>query len=391
MRKLAFALFAVWAACMLMWSAAHAATTACGEAASYKVDLPGAPMGVVPSRDGKAVYVALNATNPSQMNGVAVLHCNSGRYSVARVYRLESQPTVLALTHDEKTLVVPDDNYIAFLDTKMLEDSSADPLAGYVEDIPGDDSGAVYAAVSPDDRYALIAEEQSGMLTVIDLSRIRAKPAGRDAIAAEFLIGNAPVALVYSKDGIHVFATVQIALNRTKWEQHCNPESGSASDPKEREGAVVVLDAARLVSDKEKSIVAYVPAGCHPVRAALTPDGNALWVSARKSNLAIAFDTAALVRAAPDARIGQVTVGPAPVPIVVSASGKHVLVGNSNRFNGANTDSSIDIIDAKQRVVVGHLKTGAFPRQFARSADGSTIFLSNYGSSSLSVIDATSL
>ncbi len=348
-------------------------------------------MGIVPVPDGRTVFVALNATNPSQINGIAVLHCQRGRYAVSRVYRMESQPTIPALTHDGKMLVVPDDNYIAFLDTKILGESDGDALLGYVEDLPGDDGGAIYAAVSPDDRYALVAEEQSGTLTVIDLSRVRSKPAGRDAIAAEILIGNAPVALVYSKDGRHLFATVQIALNRTKWEEHCKPESGSQNDPRAREGAVVVLDAARIVSDKEKSIVAYVPAGCHPVRAALTPDGNALWVSARQSNLAIAFDTAALVNASSNARIGQVSVGPAPVPIVVSASGNHVLVGNSNRFNGPTAASSVDIIDVKQKAVVGHLKAGAFPRQFATSPDGSTIFLSNFGSSTLSIIDATSL
>ncbi|HET9393663.1 MAG TPA: hypothetical protein VFO29_09135 [Candidatus Rubrimentiphilum sp.] len=367
------------------------AQPACRIDRSYDIALPGHPQGISVTADG-TLFVALNATKPSEENGIAVLACHARHYELKRVFQLEHQPNVLALTHDGKMLVVPDDNFIAFIDTRKLRSGTGQPLLGFIEDIPGDDGGAVYATVSPDDRQALVAEEGAGTITVIDLQRVRAGKFDRAVIGADILVGSAPVTLAYAKDGKYVFATVQRALPGKNWEATCNPQSGSATDPKERPGAVVTLDASRLVTDKDGAIVSYVPAGCHPVRAALSPDDSRLWVSARASNKVFSFSTDDLRGNAANPQSVQVLVGPAPVPIIVTASGKHVLVGNSNRFNAApSSQTPIDVIDAKTGQVAMHLRSGEFPRQFAISPDGSTIFVSNYGSDSISLLDARSL
>ena len=285
----------------------------CSTGASYSVAVPGAPMSVVPLPDERTAFVSLNATNPRQQNGIAVLACVAGRFRVRRVIALESQPTFMGLTHDATTLIVPDDSFIAFIDVRRAVSGRRDAVLGYIEDIPGDDGGAIYAAVSADDRYAFVSEEQSGKLTVIDLRKLRSSRYSRTAIVAEFLIGNAPVALVPSRDGKYLFVTVQRALKRYDYPKTCKPERPSQADaPDESPGSVVTIDVAKAAHDPSHAIVSNIVAGCHPVRAALTPDGRTLWVTARKSNAVLAFSTAKLIAGDDRAKIAEVAVGTAP-------------------------------------------------------------------------------
>ena len=131
-------------------------------------------MSAVATPDEQTVFVSLNSTDPRKLNGVAVLRCAGGRYRFERTIPLEGQPTIAALTDDGKMLVVPDDSFIAFVDVERALPGVGDPISGFIEDVPGDDGGAIYAAISPDDCFAFVAEEQSGKLTAIDLQKVRA-------------------------------------------------------------------------------------------------------------------------------------------------------------------------------------------------------------------------
>jgi DNA-binding beta-propeller fold protein YncE len=370
-------------------SAAPNGARVCGTASLYDVAVPGAPFSAVATADEKTVFVSLNATNPRQQNGIGVLACAAGRYHFARMIPLESQPTIMAMTHDGRMLIVPDDSYIAFIDVRRAITGSGDPLLGYIEDVPGDDGGAVYAAVSPDDKYAFISEEQSAKLTVIDLRKLRTSHFAHASIVSEFLIGNSPVALVFSRDGKYLFATVQEALNKYAYAKTCKPEGRprpGAAD--ESPGSVVTIDVAKAVGDPDHAIVSDVVAGCHPVRAALTPDGATLWVSARASNAVLAFSTAKLLAGDASAKLAEVAVGAAPVPVYVTPDGTYVLAGNSNRFGqGRAGDQEAVVIDTRSNAVAGRFHVGKFPRQFTQTRSGSTIFLSNYGSNTVTVID----
>ena len=270
--------------------------------------------------------------------------------------------------------------------------ATGDPISGFIEDVPGDDGAAIYAAISPDDRFAFVAEEQSAKLTVIDLQKARASGTiAHDDIVSEFLIGNAPIALVFSKDGRYLFATVQVALKRYGFAETCEPEMASAA-ANEAPGAIVTIDVAKAVSDPNHAVVSSVAAGCHPVRAALSPDGATLWVTARKSNAVLAFSTEKLLAGSAGAQIAAVKVGSAPVPIIVTADGKYVLAGNSNRFGQAPAgNQELVVIDAHTHVVVGRIPVGIFPRQLTETQSGSTIFLANYGSNTITVLDPTAI
>ena len=130
----------------------------------YDVAVPGAPMSATATPDEQTVFVSLNSTEPRQINGIAVLRCTDGRYRLQRVIPLESQPAIAAFTHDGKMLVVPGMQMPSLHSSTSSARCPAtrNPVSGFIEDVPGDDGAAIDAAVSPDDRFAFVAEEQSG-------------------------------------------------------------------------------------------------------------------------------------------------------------------------------------------------------------------------------------
>jgi DNA-binding beta-propeller fold protein YncE len=69
-----------------------------------------------------------------------------------------------------------------------------------------------------------------------------------------------------------------------------------------------------------------------------------------------------------------------------------VLAGNSNRFAQAGAgNQDLVVIDAHRHVVVGAIPVGTFPRELTQTRSGSTIFLANYGSNTITVIDPTAI
>lgn len=125
---------------------------------------------------------------------------------------------------------------------------------------------------------------------------------------------------------------------------------------------------------------------------AISPDGRDIYVTARGANQVLAFDTAKLISDPSNARIGAIGVGPAPVPISCIQGGKILIVGNSNRFAAdSNKPQTLSVIDASRLVVIGTIPSGAFPREMCVSADGKTLYVSNFLSAELEIIDAENL
>ena len=124
----------------------------------------------------------------------------------------------------------------------------------------------------------------------------------------------------------------------------------------------------------------------------MSPSGDRIYVTARNSNAVAAFDAAKLISDPAHSRLGMAPVGAAPVPIAVLAGGKTVVAGNSNRFAGGNSAESLTVLDAakirgNQDAAIGSVPAGAFPRELRVSADGKTLYLTNFGSKSLQVMD----
>ena len=367
-------------------------------AASYEVVLPGHPFTAVATADERHVFVSLTSSNPRSRTGVAVLTCTAGRYRMTQFVTLEAQPSGMALTHDGKLLLVADEDFVAFVDVSRAI-AGRDAVLGYFQDVEGDDAGAVYVNVSPDDRFAFVSDENVATISVIDLARARANGFRRAAIVGTVPTGRAPIALTFTADGRYLLTTSQRALPADNFPAACKPEGQSAATATVTNppGEIIVVDVAKAETDPAHAAVAHVPAGCSPVRLALSPDGATAWVTARNSNAVLAFSVAKLVAGDQTAQVANVDVGAAPVPVIVSPDGQLALVGNSNRFGqGAQGNQSLTVLDARAAVSggaarLGQIMVGKFPRELSRTRSGSVVMLANWDSNSIMVFDAARL
>jgi DNA-binding beta-propeller fold protein YncE len=360
------------------------------------IALPGRPFAVASTPDGCWVFVSLMGDQRGRNPGVAVLGRGpSGALGLVRMAPLKWPAAGLVLTHDGKLLIVAAIDAVVFLDPARLAGGGPDnPLLGSLS--TGRRATSIATNVSAGDKLLFVSEESAHAITVIDLDRARAEGFKAGAIIGRIPTGNAPIALAVSPDGKWLYATSQVALAQWNWPARCTSEGSGSPDISQPEGAVVVIDVARAKTDPAASVLARIPAGCSPVRLALAPAGDRLYVTARNSNAVLAFDTARLLSDAEHARIGMAPTAAAPVPLAVIGEGRRIVAGNSNRFADADAPQTLTLIDAARiqdgaQAVLGAVPAGAFPRDLHVSADGLTLYLANFGSKSLQVIGVAQL
>ncbi len=361
------------------------------------VSLPGHPFSTIASKDGCWLFVSVSSANPRSANGVAMLSRADGRITLQQVFPVEASPTGMVITHDGKLLIVADDDYVVFMDVVRMTSGQGDPILGYFSD--GRNSGSVYVNVTADDKFLFVSDENTEAITVINLEKARAEGFKETARVGKIPVGIAPIALTFSPDGKWLYTTSQLAPKSLNWPLVCKPEGADPATARKQyaQGAIIVVDVARAQTDPANSIVASVPAGCSPVRLAIAPSGDRVYVTARNSNALLAFDTTAMRSDAEHAQVGKVPVGSAPVGVAVVNDGKMVLVTNSNRFaKDQAVRQTLTVIDASrvsegQAAITGSVPAGVFPREFGQSPDGKTLFVANYISSELEVIDLSHL
>jgi DNA-binding beta-propeller fold protein YncE len=370
---------------------AGACNAAAAKPVSY-VSLPGRPFGIAVTQDGCHVFVAVSR----EANGIAVLRREDGKIKVERVVSLPEMPTEIVLTHDNKLLIVADGEGATFLDVERMLAGGKDAVVGHIQGQGGD--ATINVNVTADDKFLFVSNERARSITVIDLEKARASgfERGGSFIVGRVPVGFAPIALVFSRDGKTLYTTSEVVSRDHAWPHNCRPEGHAAGEDRPQ-GALYVVDVAKAEVRPEESVVAVVNAGCSPVRMAIAPNGDLLHVTARNSDAMLSFSPNRLVNDPSHALLGAVPVGPAPVPVAVTGDGSRVLVGNSNRFASRPNDyQDVTVIDAARvgegkAAVIGKISAQGFPREFAASADGHTLFLANFASNSLEVIDVERL
>jgi len=278
----------------------------CASAQSITVALPGRPFAVVPSKDNQTLFVSL-VDGPDR--GVAVVKRSGGRAELSGNVRMDSGPTGLVLSHDGKLLIAAAHDDVVFVYTQRMS------IVGRI----GGGAQRIYANVTADDKLLFISEESGQSITVIDLERARANGYAETAILGKIPVGMAPIALTFSPDGKWLYTTSQGAPLEWNWPKACKPEGRNApTDQITRpEGAIVVISVARSRTDPATAVEARIPAACSPVRMAISPKGDRIYVTARNSDSVLAFDTSKLISDPEHARLAMVPVGTAPVPIAV--------------------------------------------------------------------------
>src|SRR5438270_7391986 len=273
--------------CLAATASAQGRESQCNAAMSAPVSyvpLPGHPFSTVSSPDGCWLFVSLTSSNPKSFNGVAVLSRGRGQVTLKKVFPGEAGPTGMTITHDGKLLVVADDEYVAFLDTAQMIAGRGDPILGYIKD--ADFAGSVYVNTTADDKFLFVSDENVETITVINLQRARAEGFKEAAIVGKIPTGGAPIALTFSPDGRWLYTTSQIAPESFGWPVECKPEGAdpATAQPRYPQGAIIVVDVAKAETDPAHSAVARVPAGCSPVRLAISPGGEPGDVPARQRN-----------------------------------------------------------------------------------------------------------
>jgi DNA-binding beta-propeller fold protein YncE len=376
--------------------AASAQTTGCNAnnaSPSLTISLPDHPFGVAVTADGCTVFASLGPGGK-----IAVLKRSDGQISLTRTLTTKAQSALgMVLTKDGKTLVVAARDRVVFLDVQRAISGAGNAILGSFSD--GRNAGSVEANLTPDEKLLFVSDELQRGITVVDFARARTNGFHESSMTGSIPTGASPIALLFSQDGKWLYTTTQAAPPAWNWPKACKPERAQVPNPPlvNSEGAVVVVDVAKAATDPAGSVAARIPAGCSPVRLALSPDGNRLYATARNQNAVLAFDTSKFLTDAAHARLGTATVGESPVPIAVVKNGSRIVVGNSNRFGHAGETSELMVLDAARiegndaSAQLGTMPSGSFPREMAITSDGKTLLLTNYNSKSLQAIDLTRL
>jgi YVTN family beta-propeller protein len=194
-------------------------------------------------------------------------------------------------------------------------------------------------AVTPDGRYAYVANALGGSVSVIDLSTMK-------TVGEPIGVGNTPFGIAITPDGRLAFVT----------------DRGSES--------VSVIDTER------REVVGAIPVGTGPTGVAVAPDGRFAYVTLRDDDAVEAIDTGTLEV------VGKaIGVGDEPAGVEFSPDGKAAYVADQ----AGDEVSAIDTATA--RVTPIQLKGGEGPRGVVVAPHGEKAFVVNLASQSVFVID----
>ena len=344
-----------------------------------KVPLPGQPFSAIPTADGCTIFVSLTPANAAEKAQVAVLARRRGTVSLVRTIPAADQIIGMALGPDGKVLAATDGQGVILFDTTRLTRGAADIVLARAAD--GKDSGAAYVAFSPNGRLLAVSDEQARAVTIYDFA-VFSEGQPLRAIG-KVPVGYGPSGLTFSPDSKRLYVVVQVtAIPGTE----CQAES--SKDQPHAAGQLVVIDADRAAANPSSAVLAAVPAGCNPVRVAVSPDGIAAYVTMRGSNAVGAFDTTRLVTDGSRAATGLFKVGKSPVG--VTATDKLVFATNSDRFSDGQSQS-VSVIDPANPTHIRTIPANGFPRELKLTPDMKTLLITNFTGQELELVDLARL
>jgi DNA-binding beta-propeller fold protein YncE len=254
-------------------------------------------------------------------------------------------------------------------------------VLGTLRGAPFAQRGPIEVTSSADGHYAFVSVEYADEVAVYDLRSAIADRFARPAYIGSVSLGSSVVGLAVSPDGRWLYATSEVKAD--------------ARGPLAA-GTLSVIDIDKAGHDPAHSVVATVPAQCSPVRVAVSPDGQTVWVSARGSDDLLAFSAPKLRTNPAQALIASVRVGAAPVGLALADSGRLVVVADSNRFNQPGAHAALTVVDttaalAGRPAVIGTIPAGAFPREMSLEGKGTTLLVSNFTSKQLEAVQLRAL
>jgi DNA-binding beta-propeller fold protein YncE len=347
--------------------------------------ISGNPFGVAVTADGRWSFVS----SPSGPGGGGIgVFANAGT-GVPKLVRSIPAPAALglALTHDGRYLLAASGTGAVVVGVPQAEDGVAHKVLGTLSNPRTGRSGggAIEVAVSPDDKFAFVSIEYSGEIAVFNFQRALASGFRTSGFVGDVPMGIAPVGMAVSPDGRWLYATSELGSSR-----------GTKGRSLRGQGTLSVISLSKAETDPANSVVAVATAGCSPVRVVTSADGSVVWVTARESDMLLAFSAARLLTDPAHALVALVRVGEAPVGLALVDGGQRVVVADSNRFGLTGKKSNLAVVNvaaalAGKPALAGYLPAGQFPRQMALEPDGRTLLVTNFISGQLEAVNVTGL
>jgi serine/threonine protein kinase/DNA-binding beta-propeller fold protein YncE len=235
---------------------------------------------------------------------------------------------------------------------------------------------------SPDSKFAFVTVQDSNEVAVFDLAHALSAGFGPSALVGTIpMKGKDPVGIAASTDGKYLY--VASGLD--------NPASTSAG------GTLTVLGMRKAEKNPKNSVLHTLNAGCGPARVLAAPDGKHVWVTVGGSNALLAYSASKL--ASGDARhalLAKITVGYLPLGLALVAGGQRIVLANSDRDHVPGGVSNLAVVNvpkalAGRPAVVGVIKSGKTPRQFALERSGKILLVTNTDSGQLQSVNLAHL
>ena len=376
----------------------------------------GNPTSAVFTRDGRSVFVSVtNVDQPDfpgpdsaagsrtdAVSGVEVFRRDVATHKVSSVGFVRTGSTGangLVLLPQERTLAIGvGDEGVAFLDVRDLEHGKGTPR--FAHQTPG--AGTFDVVATPDGRYVFSSNEygivagQRGSVGVISTGIDQKGRVRAPHTLGQIPTGDVVPSLAISPDGSRLYVASELvpqsqsfaiagSKNPLLSKNDCVQKQGSPARPN---GYISVVDVQRAFAIKPESILARVASGCSPVRIVEAADASRLYVSARGDNSILEFDPQRLENDSEHSLLRSfASGGTAPVGMRLFMRDRFLAVANSNRFAESNGNLAIHKVDSSTDPEPHRIPAGGFPRNLSLSADGSTIYLTNYKSRTLQVLD----
>lgn len=336
------------------------------------VAVPGHPFSAIPTADRCWVFVSI--VDGKGHGAVAVLHNKNGAFDLDYTVALKHPALGATLSHDGRTLVVVGDDNASLLDVSRMEQNDSNAILGTLSD--GNKAGAVYAAISPDDKTLFVSDEYAARISVFDFAKARNGSFDGSTLVGRIPTAVGPVGLTFSPDGHWLYATSQ--RGPASMQPICKPELPQGQ--MHPQGLLFRIDVAKASTDPAHATVAALPAGCNPVRVAVSPSGKDVWVTARGGNALLKIHVDGWLDGSKQADVGSFPIGTSPVGVAVRPDGKQVWVALSNRFGSdkAGQLAGLNNLDGASQMKLLTMPAAGFPRELAFLSDGRTLVATLY-------------
>lgn len=366
------------------------------------ISLPGSPFAVTPTSDGRYAFASLSGAT----NGIAIIRQNGTSSSLVRVLPTGGGTYGLTVTADGRYLLdtvqpVGDATSPQGVQIIDIQKAIAGQPGAILGTVPtGTGTGPIEVALSNDERYAFVTNEDNETVGVIDFRKALATGGSPASLIGDIPVEEAPVGLAFSPDGRYLYISNEAAnatdpgYDPTACHTPTGIGTGTTPGP---EGTLTVVNLPKAERDPAGSVLSSVYAGCSPVRVILSDGGRVAWVTARAQDDVLAFSTRRLISDPSHALISTTPVGVAPVGIQLFDHNRLIAVADSNRFTTGQA-GTVSILDYRKALggagasaTVGTFVAGDFPRQWGLTEDGRYLYLTEYSSNTLAVLPVQDL